>query len=269
VGAGPSGLFAALELAARGRDVEVVDDDLRWGGSAGALTGTPARPWKPLFEAVEGALRASRFSLRLRTTAAGIYGDDVLVADPHRIEVLSPRTLVVAAGAHDGVLAFEGNDLPGVLSGRAAGHLAAAGVSLGKRPVIVVPPGGGSFAPALRQSQPGAEVIAGTPLRVAGSSRPRAVAIATRKGERSLPCDILVVDAPRSPAYELCAQAGATLVHEASGYSVVTDGAGRIRSGVFACGEVAGTPLEPSVMAQRARTLAEAALSPGERLNPR
>ena len=33
-------------------------------------------------------------------------------------------------------------------------------------------------------------------------------------GERTLPCDLLVIDAPRAPAYELCAQAGAELRHE-------------------------------------------------------
>jgi thioredoxin reductase len=76
-------------------------------------------------------------------------------------------------------------------------------------------------------------------------------------GGRELPCDLLVVDAPPAPAYELCAQAGAELTHEPRGFVVRTQEDGRIREGVFACGEVTGAPLALEVLEPAARSLAE------------
>ena len=49
----------------------------------------------------------------------------------------------------------------------------------------------------------------------------------------------MLIDAPRSPAYELAEQVGATLVHEPRGFVVKTDG-GRIADGIYAVGEMAG-----------------------------
>ncbi|HLK37855.1 MAG TPA: 2Fe-2S iron-sulfur cluster-binding protein, partial [Polyangiaceae bacterium] len=128
VGSGPAGMASAVALAAEGRSVEVVDDDLRWGGSARALLGA-ARPWRPLMQAFERAVSERRVILRLRTTAAGVYGEDVLVAGEAGVEVVTARTRVLATGAHDGVWAFRGNDLPGVMSARAACRLLEAGVA--------------------------------------------------------------------------------------------------------------------------------------------
>jgi sarcosine oxidase subunit alpha len=85
------------------------------------------------------------------------------------------------------------------------------------------------------------------------------VAIATAKGELRLRCDALLVDAPSAPAYEICAQAGARLVHEGAGFRVSTGKGGKIREGVFAAGEVVGTPLDPTAIAGEAQALAEAA----------
>jgi pyruvate/2-oxoglutarate dehydrogenase complex dihydrolipoamide dehydrogenase (E3) component len=82
--------------------------------------------------------------------------------------------------------------------------------------------------------------------------------VATPAGEQRLKADVLVVDAPRAPAYELCAQAGAALVHEDRGF-VVRAPHGRVRDGVFAVGEVAGTPLDPAAVANEADAVAEGA----------
>jgi len=207
---------------------------------------------------MRNAVSASRVAVRPSTTAAGIYGDDVLVADASGLEVISVRSLVLAPGAHDGVLAFEGNDVPGVMSARAASRLLEHAVTPGKRIVMAVAPGGGPFGEAYVQARPEATLVRGSPTRVGGSARPREVSIATDAGEIRLRCDALLVDAPRAPAYEICAQAGAELVHEPAGYRVKTGPGGRIRDGVFAVGEVVGTPLEPTAMAREALALAEA-----------
>ena len=286
VGAGPAGMAAALALAATGREVEVVDDDLAWGGSARILHGAGDRAWAGSLDAFAAALVAGRVRIAQRVTAAGLYGDDVLLAsdaDTHprpagRIEVLRARTVVLAPGAHDATLAFEGNDVPGILSARAGCRLLAQGVTPGARVVIARVDGGGPFGRAYAAADPAAVVATGVPLRVSGSARVKAVtiatagvplrargsarleaAIATAEGEARIPCDALLIDAPGAPAYELCAQAGAELSHEARGYVVRAGAGGRLREGFFAVGEAVGTPLEPGALAREALAMADAA----------
>lgn len=269
VGAGAAGMAVALELSRRGRAVEVVDDDLAWGGGVRLLGGawrgrgaaTWTGPWAPLLAAFGEAVATSRLVLRLRTTAAGIYGDDVLVAGEGGVEVVNARTLVLAPGAHDGVLPFEGNDLPGVMSGRAAAALLHEGVSPGERVVVAVDEGSGPYGEAVARALPSAIIVRGTVVGARGSARVKEVTVASCKpgAEQRLPCDALVVDAPRAPAYELCAQAGAELAHEPRGFLVrAVRGDGRIRDGVFAAGEVVGTPLDPGALAAAAQAIAGA-----------
>ncbi len=260
VGAGPAGMSAALALSARGRQVEVVDDGLAWGGSTRAIVGAQADRWQPLKNAFASALEASRVSVRLQTSVAGLYGEDALMADDGGVEVVRARTIVLAPGAQDGVLAFEGNDVPGILSARAACLLLAHGVTLGTRVVATVAGGPGLFATTYAQSCAGVTLLSGTPHRVRGGGRVKEVTVETTDGEvRRLPCDALVIDTARSPSYELCAQAGGALAHEARGFVVQAAEGGRIRDGIFAIGEVVGTALEPEAMARAAQMLSERA----------
>jgi sarcosine oxidase subunit alpha len=255
VGAGPAGMAAATALARRGRRVVLVDDDLAAGGSLLALPGEARQPWQPLVEAFEAAVASGAVLVRLRTTAAGIYGDDVLLAGPEAVEVMVAPTVVLAAGAHDGTLVFEGNDLPGVVSARALGRLLGHGVRLGKRVVVVRGPGGGPFGAAVAAARPEVTQVDGIPTAARGSARVRAVEVSGRE----VACDVLAIDAARAPSYELCAQAGAELTHEPRGFVVKTGPGGRIREGFFACGEVTGTPLDPVAIQTTAREVAEVA----------
>jgi sarcosine oxidase subunit alpha len=255
-------MAAAVELARRGRTIEVIENDHVWGRTARTLddpTLPAAARWAPLLGAFEQAL-ASGVVLHLGATAAGIYGDDLLcrTADG-AIDVLTARTLVLAPGAHDGVLPFEGNDLPGIVSVRAACALLGYGVRLGAstRVVAAVCSETSEFADAYARLDPQATVVRGTPVRARGAKRIRAVTLSTPDGERELPCDALVVDAPRAPAYELCAQAGATLVPTPRGFVVQTRARGAIRASVFAVGEVVGAPLRPAAVLEQAAELAE------------
>jgi sarcosine oxidase subunit alpha len=256
VGAGPAGMAVGLELAKRRRRVVLVDDDLDWGGGSRALIPPRAGTWQPLSVAFAQAIAQSRIELRLRTTAAGVYGDDVLVASDEGVEVVGARTLILAPGAHDGVLAFEGNDLPGVMSARAAGWFLSYGVTVGRRIVVAVAEGGGPFGEAYVRAVPSATLVQGSPVRARGSARVHEATIASRRGERRFPCDALLVDAPRSPAYEVCAQAGAELAHEPRGFVVRAPG-GKIRDGVFAVGEAVGTPFEAEAIAREALAVSE------------
>lgn len=259
IGAGPSGMAIAAALAKRGRDVEVIDDAVALGGGSTAFAGDEARPW----QAIRAAFDASGARARAGTIAGGFYGDELLVAGEGGVEIVTARAAILAPGAHDGVLAFEGNDLPGVMSARAAGWLLARGIVPGAHVVVALVDGGGPFGEAFARaaSALGAPcevtVVRGEPKRARGSSRVKEVVVATSSGDATHAADVLLVDAPRAPAYELCAQAGASLAHEPRGFVVRTDG-GKIRDGVWALGEVVGAPLEPSHIVDEAERLARA-----------
>ncbi len=237
IGAGPFGIQKALALREAGREVEMVDDAIEVGGGARAAfhPGLDAL----VDECVECTKKSAKnpLKMRLRTTAAGIYGDEVLVVGEGGAEVVTARTLVLATGAHDGVLAFEGNDVPGVMSARAGAWLLRRGVDLGR--VVVALAGGGPFGEAFAREAKsrGQEVtvVEGAPTMVKGSTRVKRVVF----DKKEFPATTLLVDAPRAPAYELAEQAGAKLTHEPRGYVVPKV----IRAGIEAVGEVTGEQL--------------------------
>jgi sarcosine oxidase subunit alpha len=149
------------------------------------------------------------------------------------------------------------------MSARAAGLLLAEGVVVGKRVVIArsredeASSFGRAFARTLREAGLGEPVIVGDPVRVRGASRVRGVVTSEGGGTREIAADALLVDVPRAPAYELCAQVGARLEHEPNGFVVRTD-RGRIGGRIWAAGEVAGTVFEPSAILEDAMRVAEA-----------
>jgi sarcosine oxidase subunit alpha len=269
VGAGPAGMAIASRMARTGRAVEVLDDQLAPGGSVAALGEREARAFATIRAVFMDHVSAGRITMRSSTVAGGLYGDDLLVAGPSGAEVLETRALVLACGAHDGALAFEGNDVPGVMSARAAGFLLGRGVVVGKRIVVVESEGGGpfgaSFAAALkataRDGKADVKVVRGEPVSIRGASRVKAVIVRDATGkEEKHEADAVLIDAPRSPAYELAEQAGATLVHEARGFVAQTT-SGRIRDGVHALGEMTGTPLEARAIEAEADRVASAIAS--------
>src|SRR6185437_6612857 len=109
--------------------------------------------------------------------------------------------------------------------------------------------GGGPFGRAYAEeaSRSGLKsavtLVRGIPTRARGTSRVKGVTVGEGKGAKTFDADVLLVDAPRAPAYELCEQAGATLVHRPFGFVPQTEN-GRIRPGFWAVGEVLGTPFE-------------------------
>ena len=267
VGAGAAGMAIASRIAAAGRAVEVIDDRLTPGGSVTALGAPERAAFDEMRALFTDHIAAKRIQLHVNTVAGGLYGRDLLVVGPEGAEVIEARALVFACGAHDGALPFEGNDVPGVMSARAAGWLLGRGVVVGKKIVVVESAGGGpfgaSFATAMKASGVKADVtvVRGEPVSVRGASRVKAVVVCDAAGiVQKLAADALLIDAPRSPAYELAEQAGATLAHEAHGFVVKTD-AGRIGEGVYALGEMTGTPLDARAIEADAARLATTLLS--------
>jgi sarcosine oxidase, subunit alpha len=258
VGSGPSGMATALELAARGRQVTVLDDALAPGGVARAL-GAERGAFGPLLAAFSRAIAAGRVDLGLEVTVGAVYDGDLLAVGPGGAEVLTAETLVLATGAHDGQAIFVGNDLPGVLSARAAAELIAHGVLVGERVAWCHPDGptafGHAFAAAARAGSATVHAFQGLPHEVHGGTVVEGASF-SQGGEAVIyDLDAVVLDLPSAPSYELAVQAGARVRHEPRGYVVVADRHGVIAPhGVRGVGELVGTPLDlESVLAEASR----------------
>ena len=255
VGAGPSGMAVASRLAQRGRAVEIIDDQLAPGGGLTALGAADAQAFDEIYASCMELVKSGRIRMRSSTIAGGMYGRDLLVVGPQGAEVLEAQALVLACGAHDGALAFEGNDVPGVMSARAAGWLLARGISVGKRIVVVMTAGGGPFGASFAAAAEGAaevRLVEGEPLRIRGASHVKAVVVRDASGkDTEHKADAVLIDAPRSPAYELAEQAGARMAHEPRGFVVQTD-AGLVAEGIYAVGEMTGTAFEPRAITDEA-----------------
>lgn len=266
VGSGPSGMAIAVELVRAGRSVEIIDDQIVHGGGLEALEGTAKNAFAALRRSFDEAVARGSVRLRTRTVAGAIYGRDLLVVGDEGAELVRARDVVFACGGHDGVLAFEGNDMPGIMSARAAGFLLSRGILAGKNPVVVIADGGGPFGEAYASaferatselgSDVSVEIVRGEPLRARGQNRVKDVLVRTPNGDREFITDAVLVDAARSPAYELAAQAGATVKHEPRGFVVQTD-RGRIAEGIWAVGELVGVPFEASAILADAKRTAE------------
>jgi sarcosine oxidase subunit alpha len=274
VGAGAAGMAVAVEASRRGHHVEVVDDALTPGGGTRAFGPDGNSAFAAIRASFDRAVAERVVVVRSRTVAAGFFGRELLLVaegEGAGAEVVDATAFVIASGAHDGIVPFENNDFPGVMSARAACFLAASGVSLGGRIVLLTPPGAGATPGEPAFGDVFGRVVASTdPLprvtrveevvRAKGSSHVKAVVVREGGRERSIPADALLVDAPRAPAYELCEQAGAALLHRPSGYVPVAD-RGRIADGVWAIGEVTGVPLVAGEFVRAAEEIA-AQLSP-------
>lgn len=156
VGAGPAGLAAALAAARSGASVMLVDEQAELGGSLLSepgvqVEGRPAWTWLATALAELGQFPNVR--LLPRTTAIGYYHQNLVglcqrltdhLATPpegaprERLWKVRAGEVVLAQGALEKPLVFDGNDRPGVmLAGAAQTYLNRYGVKVGARPVIV------------------------------------------------------------------------------------------------------------------------------------
>ncbi|ACL62672.1 sarcosine oxidase subunit alpha [Methylobacterium nodulans] len=156
VGAGPAGLAAALAAGRSGASVMLVDETAEPGGSllsepAVAIDGKPAWDWLAATLAELAAL--PNVTVMTRTTAIGYYHQnlvglaqrltDHLAAPPadaprERLWKVRAGQVVLAQGALEKPLVFDGNDRPGVmLAGAAQTYLNRYGVRVGDRTAIV------------------------------------------------------------------------------------------------------------------------------------
>jgi heterotetrameric sarcosine oxidase alpha subunit len=247
VGAGVAGLAAAHRLGASGLKVMLTDQDVVLGG--GSLLDARWSPWRDRMCAAVTGLATVR--CLPRTAVLGAYGHGVFaaletLAPPEavrfgglreRLRIIRARRVVFATGALERLIAFPGNDLPGVmLAGAALQYLRRYGVAVGRRPVfflntdeayeaVFALTGAGiecaavidvreSSLAAERARALGVEVQGGAVVEGAfGRDGVRTVRVADVNGRRrrDLEADCLLMSGGYSPATALASQLGAQL----------------------------------------------------------
>jgi sarcosine oxidase subunit alpha len=149
VGAGAAGLAAALALGASGARVMLLDQDVVLGG--GASLDARWIEWRDkICTAIAGM---SDVRCLTRTAVLGAYGHGVFGALEtlaaaetakfgglrERLRIIRAQRVVFATGAVERLIAFPGNDRPGVmLAGAALSYLRRYGVAVGRRPAFLV-----------------------------------------------------------------------------------------------------------------------------------
>ena len=208
IGAGLAGLEAARQAAASG-SVLVCDE-----GSAGRAV-APGITLDRIAELRTVLTSLGGVTLLEGTTALGLYeGLHVPLARADELVHLHPSRVVVATGATEMHGVFPGNDLPGVMLGRAAAALAGChGVRPGGRAVVVVRTEEGmqhlqtlidagvevaatavSAALAERLPPTAGEVVVGGEVHEArGGSMLRSVALRREGRGKRFECDLLVL----------------------------------------------------------------------------
>ncbi len=289
IGGGAPGLAAATEAARGGATTVLLEEAPETGGQLLVFPGgvIDERGREQNAPTVADALlreaEAAGVRVLTRHAAIGVYGAEVLAHAKDHVVRVSFGRLVVATGSHEGAMAFEGADLPGVMGVRAACVLLRHGVLPGERIAIV---GTGlwsdALAAALRARR--AEVLgpfaAEAARRARGRPSVRALDVHRvagaadlghrRDGERSdvetIVCDGVAIAPPPSPAYELAEQAGAAVAFSGEAF-VVTASAqdGQTAApGVYAVGECAGVRDLRAALAQGRAAGHAAAVHVGE-----
>lgn len=265
VGGGPFGMAAAGALRRAGLRALLCDDRLALGGALLCLPPGAAFDGRPVEQTLEELGRDLSDVLVEATVLGVLEGDDWIIAARDGLVRVRARAHVIATGGHDPTPLFPGNDLPGVLSARAAGRLLRDGVLCGDQIVV---DGDGlharAFAAAAREHGAKVEVVSGV-TSARGMSRVRSATI----GARRVDCDAVVFDGPPAPSFEVAVQAGGAVRHRPAGYAVLTEHDGRVvidpdlhegkpSPRLFAVGEVCGAPLAAGALREAARLLAGA-----------
>ncbi|WP_372800273.1 sarcosine oxidase subunit alpha [Paracoccus seriniphilus] len=178
VGAGPSGIASALTAGRAGSKVVLVDENPEMGGTllsepSVSIDGQAAWDW--LAGALAELDAMPNVRRMTRTTAMGYYHQNMIglvqKLTDHMAEVkpgaprermwrLRAREVVLAQGAIERPMVFDGNDCPGVMmAGAAQTFLNRFGVLVGKKPVVLTSHDSAWYS-AFDMADAGADVVA-------------------------------------------------------------------------------------------------------------
>ena len=121
IGAGPSGLSAALSAASNGLEVILVDENQYIGGTLTYDHAGQDTSQQILKDLVASVLDHSSIKIYSGAYAAGYYQDHMVpVVTDQGITKVRAKAVIVATGAFEQPPVFHNNDLPGVMLGSAA-----------------------------------------------------------------------------------------------------------------------------------------------------
>lgn len=275
IGAGPSGLSAALAAAEAGARVVVCDENARAGGSGlYQLGGDSVRRQhtRALIDRVKGHPNVRL----LEGTYAGAYYADqwVPLIDDTRMTKMRAKAVIVASGAYEQPAVFRNNDLPGVMNGSAMQRLIYRYAVKPASTTVVLAANADGYRVALDLLTAGANVPAVLDMRASVPPSPLADALRAKgveilaghaafeghadgKGElagvtvcridgsgrvvsgsqRRIACDGLAMSTGWAPTANLLYQAGTKMRFDDLLQQFVPD---QLPDGVFACGRVNG-----------------------------
>jgi sarcosine oxidase subunit alpha len=258
IGAGPAGLAAALAAGRGGARVLLVDDQVEAGGqllgTSYRIDGRPALDW--VADATAELARLPDVRRLDRTLALGAYDRGYVACVercepvPHgrarwreRLWRVRAKEIVLAAGAIERPLIFDGNDRPGIMLASAVRAYANRYAVAAGRRAVVFANNDDAYRTALDLAQSGVEVAAVLDTRRdAGGAWPAAArerglrvmtgtgVVGTRGRNRLkaveaaplddasnrqvIECDLLAVSGGWNPAIHLYAHAGGKPVHD-------------------------------------------------------
>jgi methylglutamate dehydrogenase subunit C len=247
VGAGPTGLMAALTAARAGLRVVLADESFALGGSLLAET-TQIDGMAAAGFAEKTVAELSSFAnvtLLPRTTVFGWYDDNVFgaveqvqkhIAEPsadrpvERLWRIIAKRAILAAGAEERPLVFGGNDRPGVMTtGAVRTYLNRYGVAAG-RSIAIFANGGSGYrtaadlvaagvdvaaivdprSDAADQTPDGVRVMRGAQVvGTQGRGRLSSVIVERMGHRQEIACDALAMSGGFSPVVHLACQRGA------------------------------------------------------------
>ena len=298
IGAGPSGLSAALAAAAQGAEVVVVDENARAGGSASYQIGNEASRRRLLAELLVQVAAQPRIRVLTGTYAAGYYKDHwIPLVSAERMLKMRAGSVVVASGAFEQPAVFHNNDLPGVMLASAAQRLM---YRYGVKPVnkaVVLVANADGYRAALDLLAQGVGVAAVVDLRATAGSADTLARLLQQSGveilsgyavvealpdgkglcagarvaalqangtpgvpTRDIACDGILMSTGWAPAANLLYQAGTRMRYDKKVEQFVPD---VLPDGVFACGRVNGVHELARRMADGTRAGSHAAAAAG------
>ncbi|KQX25990.1 MULTISPECIES: sarcosine oxidase subunit alpha family protein [unclassified Sphingomonas] len=189
IGGGPAGMAAALAAADAGQRVLLCESDFLLGASLrgrdGAIDGGDAADW--LGTAARRIADHPNITLMLRTTMFAVYDHSVFAAveqsapgdadaPRQRVWRIVTERSILATGAIERPMLFDGNDLPGVmLAGAVATYATRFGVQAGQRIAFAVDNDAG-WESAADAARAGAHIVAIIDRRPGLSARAEEIA---------------------------------------------------------------------------------------------
>jgi len=286
VGAGASGLSAAITAAEAGADVWLVDENPRAGGSLNDQQANVQRD-----ELLARMAHLDNLTFLPNTVAAGWYGDHYIpLVTPEGLIRLRARALIVAGGVYEQPAVFRNNDLPGVMLTSGALRLVHRYGVAPCESAVILAANSDAYRTALELKSTGMFILAivdmedpesrgdmflqvrdaGIPIRgrsavysAEGEGLLEAVTVCELDDQgrtkpetaQRIACDGLLMSVGYAPAAPLLYQSGARMVFAETPGQFVPETLG---PGVFACGRVNGVFDENARVADGAAAADEA-----------